>query len=128
MQKKYLTSIERLVRDQWYQSGIYASVDWVAGGNFEGGLYRKYLRFLADSSIVEYRIDKLCERGGQARTGEIFTGKYGSSYKGSISIVLKDYRLNGFVLGDNNEYIACEIEYFGERRRATEGYELVPDQ
>lgn len=109
----YLKSIERLVRDEWYQSGLMASVDWVAGGNFDGYIYRKLLKFQSNSNIVELKHEIVESRGEYYGNKNTIIGSYSSSYKGSISVSFDDFSMNGFVLGKKNEFIA--FDYMRDR-------------
>lgn len=122
---KYETSLERLILDRWYKSGFKASVDWVAGGNFDGYLTIRYLKFLSNSDEVEMKIERVCGRGYELGTIDRSIGKYGASYKGSIFISFENLKMNGYVLGDLNEFLAFESNYSEMKYRFTEGYELV---
>lgn len=43
--------MEKLKLEETYEGGLSASIDWVAGGNFDGYVYRKTLRF-SEHNIV----------------------------------------------------------------------------
>ena len=110
-------SIDRLVRNRWYTTGPLAAVDWVGGGNFEGHIYRHSLRFSADDDTVEMRTERLAERGTGQQPVEIRVGCYGPAQKGSIGITFERGYINGFVLGEENEYIACHVNWAVQPKR-----------
>jgi hypothetical protein len=121
-----LKSIERLKFGKWYQSGLIVSADWIAGGNFEGQISRNYLKFIENTNIVEFRSDLLAKRFETPKTGKIVYGKYyGNNDKGALDVIFENFRMLGFVLGLNNEYIAFDAKYENLKYRKTIGYELL---
>lgn len=117
-------SIDQIVYDSWYQSGILASVDWVAGGNFDGGIYQYHLKFLKKDNKVVMKITEIVYRRKWLKPDKLLQGKFDTSYKGSIKLSFDDFTMNGFVLGEHGRYIAFDLSFKGTNRHYAQAYEL----
>ena len=122
--RNHFKSINRVVYDEWYQSGLSANVDWIAGGNFDGSISRLYLKFVSDTNIAELRGDILCRMGGRPKTGVIVKGTFEDGGQGAINVIFEGRGMRGFVLGDNNEFIAFDVYFSNFEHRKTEAFEL----
>lgn len=125
MEKKYRKSLDKLHYDRWYQSGLKASVDWVAGGNFEGSISMSFIRFLKGTDMVEIRTDRISDRGGSKTRGTVIQGKFTDGGKGAINLKFKNRSMRGFVLGRDDEYIAFESFFPGIKYSITEAYVII---
>ena len=117
--------IEKLRYNIDYKGGLVASVDWIAGGNFDGYLYKTSLRFLIENNtVIKTRviIDK------SRYDDEIYTqeelGTYSETSKATITCIFDNYKMRGKILGEKNQFIAFSVIYENYNRNITECYEI----
>ena len=88
--------IENLVYNADYNSGPLARIDWIAGGNFDGYIYRITLRFSEENNMVT-RIVKIIEKSrydGKISTQEL-KGTFFETDKRAIMCEFGEFRMHG---------------------------------
>ncbi len=94
-----------------YEEGATAPfVDWVAGGNFDGYIQKKSIKFieLNNQVILKSTILDQSRYDGEAANSEIF-GKFEYTDKDTITIKYGETEMRGKILGDKKEFIVFEI-------------------
>jgi len=117
--------IEKLQYDVDYKGSLHASVDWIAGGNFDGYIYRSCLRFLKENNrvIKTIKIVDDSHYDDKVYTEEIY-GTFSETDKGTITCVFPDFKMRGKILGEKNQYIAFSVFISQNGRDVPECYEL----
>jgi hypothetical protein len=99
--------LKKLKLDNDYLSGLIASVDWIAGGNFDGYIFRYRLRFSSENRIVTLETIVIDESRYDGKVNpDVHRGVYKDSDKATITCVFDDFEMRGKILGKNNQYIA----------------------
>jgi hypothetical protein len=94
-----------------YETGATAPyVDWVAGGNFDGYIHKKSIRFIESGNqvIVKSIILDKSRFDGDANNSEIF-GEFEYTGKDTITIKYGEIEMRGKILGDKKEYIVFDL-------------------
>lgn len=114
------------VYEKNYRSGICASIDWVAGGNYDGYIYEKSLIFIRESKkvIMKTKILDDSRYDGVINDGEV-VGSYSFTDHNTITCYFGEIRMRGKVLGINNEYIAFSIFHQRISYPMKESYGLI---
>lgn len=97
--------------DLEYKEGPTAPyVDWVAGGNFDGYIQTKSLKFIESNNqvLIKETILDQSRFDGKAINSEIF-GKFEYTDKDTITVKYADIEMRGKILGVNREFIVFEI-------------------
>ena len=97
--------------DLEYEQGPTAPfVDWVAGGNFDGYIQKKSLRFIESNNqvLIKETILDQSRFDGEAKNSETF-GKFEYTDKDTITIRYADIEMRGKILGENREFIVFDI-------------------
>lgn len=112
--------IAGLVYNADYEGLLGASIDWVAGGNFDGYIHKTILRFYEDGRVLrtfkiidQSRYDGLIENSDRM-------GSFRATDTGTFTCSFDTYSMRGRILGDKNQYLAFSIFEHG----LTECYEL----
>jgi hypothetical protein len=117
--------IEKLQYDVDYKGALIASVDWIAGGNFDGYVYRVCLRFIKENNRVIKAIKIVDDSHYDDKAyGKENYGTFSETDKGTITCVFPNFRMRGKILGDKNQYIAFSIFPAPQYSRDTECYEI----
>lgn len=107
-----------------YEGPLLASIDWVAGGNFDGYVYQSFLRFQEDSTvIIATRIIDQSRYDGKMNDSEI-RGTFSEGDKRTIDCVFEKFEMRGKILGLKNDLIAFAILNPKTRDHSTECYKL----
>jgi hypothetical protein len=114
--------MEKLKLEETYEGGLSASIDWVAGGNFDGYVYRKTLRF-SEHNIVRMNTIILDQSryDGEAENAEMI-GHYEASDHKTITCTFGDYKMRGKILGEQGAYIAFSISHPDVKKSSSECY------
>ena len=118
--------IAKLVFNVDYKGSLFASVDWIAGGNFDGYIIRNSIRFIKENNIVirtQTVVDK-SRYDDDINSSEI-SGTYFESGHATISCVFEKFEMRGKILGDKNQFIAFSLYSRENNISRTECYELV---
>ncbi|WPQ60489.1 hypothetical protein SIO70_19255 [Chitinophaga sancti] len=122
-------SIEKIVFDKAYDGPIDADIDWVAGGNFDGYIYKTTLRFTEEKNEVVLTtkiVDQSRYDGEEFDTNDI--GTFSVSDKRAIVCQFPGFDMRGRFLGENCEFIAFSIWYNKDRTRTySKVYTLTAD-
>ena len=97
--------------DLIYEEGPTAPfVDWVAGGNFDGYIQKKSLKFIESNNQVLLEVNILDQSrfDGQAINSETL-GKFEYTDKDTITVKYADIEMRGKILGGKREFIVFEI-------------------
>ena len=99
--------IENLSYDTLYEGNLDASIDWVAGGNFDGYITQTSLYFIEEGSIVIWRRTVLDQSryDGEAEDLELH-GKFREADKKTLTCTFKEFEIRGKILGNKHELIA----------------------
>ncbi|WP_343672802.1 hypothetical protein [Chitinophaga sp.] len=103
-------SIEKIVFDKVYEGPVDADIDWVAGGNFDGYIYKTTLRFTEEKNKVVLTtkiIDQSRYDGKEFDKDAI--GTFSVSDKRAIVCEFPGFDMRGRFLGENGEFIAFSI-------------------
>ena len=96
-----------------YIGGPSAEIDWVAGGNFDGYVYKKILRFSKDNTVkMTTVILNQSKYDGHLADSEI-TGNYKNTDHNTITCYFGTREMRGVVLGEQGEYLAFSVHYPG---------------
>jgi hypothetical protein len=99
--------LQKLKLDRDYISGLDASVDWVAGGNFDGYVYRFRLRFSSNNNIVTMEKIVLDQsRYDGSVTPEVMYGVYKETDHATITCVFEDFEMRMKILGNSDQFLA----------------------
>ena len=111
--------------DVEYLGGISASVDWVAGGNFDGYVYKNSLKFIKENQqvILQTEILDKSRYDEEIQSGEII-GNFGFSDHKTITCIFGERRMRGKILGQKKEYIAFSIFHPNVKYPVEECYEM----
>jgi hypothetical protein len=119
-----LEKYNKLKYDIEYFEGITAPyIDWVGGGNFDGYLVQKYLKFIEHNNRVELHtkvIDKT--RYDNNIEDSVIIGSFNHSDKDTITLTFEHFQMRGKVLGEKNELIAFDI--WNTSLKRTEVYKI----
>jgi hypothetical protein len=117
--------LEKLFYDRDYEGQLLTQVDWIAGGNFDGYILRKYLRFSKADNMVT-RITKVIDNSrydGIIESTEL-KGTFSETDKATITCRFENIEMRGKILGDKNQYIAFSIISLPSNIILTECYEI----
>ncbi|WP_343691823.1 hypothetical protein [Chitinophaga sp.] len=111
-------SIEKIAFDKVYEGPVDARIDWVAGGNFDGYIYKTSLRFTEEKSevVLTTRIIDQSSFDG-IEFDEDLIGKFEFSDKRAIVCQFPNFDMRGSLLGENNEFIAFSIWHNKNREK-----------
>ncbi|RFM31432.1 hypothetical protein [Chitinophaga silvisoli] len=101
-------SIEKIVFDKEYEGPVDAFVDWIAGGNFDGYLYKTSLRFTqAESKVVlTTKIIDQSKFDDRNAHDQDAVGTFSVTDKSAIVCQFGDFEMRGSVVGKEHEFIA----------------------
>lgn len=117
--------VEKLRFGLTYESGEMAIIDWVAGGNFDGYIYKKYLVFYEKDNKVTLELKVINqERSDSSINDNLQEGKFVASDHNTITCIFEGMNMRGKVLGENFEFIAFSIHYPNFNRIISECYHL----
>lgn len=108
-----------------YLGGISASIDWVAGGNFDGYIYKKSLKFIKKNQkvIMQTEILNKSQYDEEIQSNETI-GKFIFSDHKTITCIFGEKKMRGKILGQNKEYIAFSIIHPRIKFPVEECYEM----
>ena len=108
-----------------YECGPLASIDWVAGGNFDGFVYTKSMMFQEDSKEVIIRTFVLNQDkyDGQRRDTEII-GQYEFTDKDTLTVTYNKVKMRGKILRNGTEYIVFTVSHPLLKGGSKEVYQL----
>lgn len=108
-----------------YESGPEGVADWIAGGNFDGYLFKKSILFRENSNevILKTTIIDQSRYDGERSDSEI-TGQYAYTGKDTITIQYQQLTMLGKILGKQREFIIFSLEYNSEHLDRAEVYQL----
>ncbi len=107
-----------------YVGSLSASIDWVAGGNFDGYVYRSTLQFYEDGQ-VDKRIVVLHQAHYDGTKQDIFsTGQFEYTDHETITCTFGTMKMRGKVLGEDGRFIAFSLMYPEQKYPVSEVYEL----
>ena len=116
--------MNKLKYDTEYFEGITAPyIDWVGGGNFDGYLIQKCLKFIELDNRVELHtkvIDKT--RYDNNIEDSVIVGSFNYSDKDTITLIFEHFQMRGKVLGVKNKIIAFDVWHTPLKR--TEVYKI----
>lgn len=103
-------SIEKIAFDKVYEGPMDACIDWIAGGNFDGYIYKTSLKFTAEKHevVLTTRIIDQSRFDG-IEFDEDLIGRFEFSDKRAIVCQFPNFDMRGRLLGENNEFIAFSI-------------------
>jgi hypothetical protein len=113
-------NLERLKFKVDYEGLLSAQVDWVAGGNFDGYVYKTILCFYEDGKVI--RTLKILDqsRYDGYKNGSESIGTFRASDTDTITCSFENHIMRGKILGDKDQYLAFSV--YGSNY--TECYEL----
>jgi hypothetical protein len=121
-----LMETEKIYWDRAYEGPLNASIDWVAGGNFDGYVYRITLRFVAEGRKV-IRTKSILDQSrydGHVASDESI-GTFSDTDKATLTCFFDTFQMRGKLLGERNQFIAFDIWPANrDLDRWTECYEL----
>lgn len=89
-----------------YQTGLTASVDWVAGGNFDGYIYQKSLTFFSENNKVVWQKNIIDQsKHDNKLENSALTGTFEFSDHGTITCYFSSFTMRGVCLGDQHQYL-----------------------
>ena len=118
---------DKLVYDVDYQGPLEALVDWIAGGNFDGYIYKTYLRFSRESNTVVSKckiVDQTAYDDHREDWEQVGTFSFDTVH-GAITCTFEKFTLRGRILGDRNQYIAFSSYRPEIRQEKSICYELL---
>lgn len=109
--------IPHLQYDEDYYGPLSASVDWVAGGNFDGYVYQQRLRFSEKDQKVTlfYDIIDASRYDSKVDAGSV-EGHYQATDHETITCSIGETTLRGVLLGPNKSIIAFSRRQVGVDR------------
>ncbi|MCU7617186.1 hypothetical protein NZ698_08250 [Chryseobacterium sp. PBS4-4] len=117
--------IEKLKYDHNYLGALNARVNWIAGGNFDGYIYRVHLRFLKENNKVIKTIKIVDDsRYDDKAYDKDVHGTFSETDKGTISCKFENFEMRGKILGGKNEFIVFSVLSTGNNEEMTECYEI----
>ena len=96
--------------DKEYEEGATAPfVDWVAGGNFDGYIHKKSIKFIETNNqvIIKHTVLDQSSYDGNATNSET-VGKFEYTDKDTIT---EKFEMRGKILGSQNEYIVFSVSH-----------------
>lgn len=113
------------VFDKEYECGAQGVVDWVAGGNFDGYIFKKSLTFKETSNevLLKTSIIEQTRYDGQKSNTELI-GNYQLTDKDTITVTCNNLKMRGKIIGTRNEYIVFSILLEDRASQITEVYKL----
>ena len=99
--------------DTEYEEGATAPfVDWVAGGNFDGYLLKKSMKFTESNNqvLIKHTVLDQSRYDGIATNSEIL-GEFEYTDKDTITVKYQEVKMRGKILGDQNEYIVFSVSH-----------------
>ncbi|MCU0440268.1 MAG: hypothetical protein MUC49_20450 [Raineya sp.] len=118
--------IDKLHFDKFYESGISASIDWIAGGNFDGYIYQMLLKFSKEDRLVTlfFKVLDKSRYDDEINDSQI-QGEFSIDQQhAAIICVFENFEMRGSILGNNNEYIAFSVLYSESRYNTEVCYKL----
>ena len=108
-----------------YVCGAQAIVDWVAGGNFDGYVFKKSILFKehTDEVIIQTSILDQGKYDGKKSDSELI-GVYEFTDKDTITIKYNDFNMRGKIIRNENEYIVFSVYHPLLKTDTTEVYQL----
>jgi hypothetical protein len=100
--------MDKLRLETEYETGILACIDWVAGGNFDGYLYRITLLF-QETKVVKMKkimVDQSSYDDSTEETELESIGSYATTDHGIITCTFEKFEMRGVFLGTDSEYLA----------------------
>ena len=109
-----------------YECGAQASIDWVAGGNFDGYIFKKSILFKKDSNqaIIKTHIIDQGRYDGKKSDSEVL-GVYEFTDKDTISLKYNDFTMRGKILGNEKELIAFSVYHPLIKSEVSEVYQIA---
>ncbi len=85
-------------------------IDWVAGGNFDGYLIQKSLKFIEQNNKVELNTKVVHKKNYDGFIEDsIITGSFRQTEKETLTLTFEHFEMRGKILGENEELIAFSI-------------------
>ena len=116
--------MDKLKLEKPYKGGLSASIDWVAGGNFDGFVYQNILIFSEDHTVKCLTIVLDQSRYDGEKENSELIGHYEETDHKTITCVFGDYKMRGKVLGNEGEYIAFSGSHPNFKQTYSECYQL----
>lgn len=93
-----------------YESGIAADVDWVAGGNFDGYVYRSTMIFFKEGNkvILKKTILDQSKYDGEAKHS-VLEGQFAFTDHATITCFFNETKMRGKILGQSGEFLAFSV-------------------
>jgi hypothetical protein len=92
-----------------YIGSVSANIDWVAGGNFDGYLFRRILRFSKDNTVKMRTVILDKSRYDADITDTEVIGRYEESDHYTITCYLGARKMRGIILGSKSEYLTFSV-------------------
>lgn len=109
-----------------YESGLLAYADWVAGGNFDGYVYKKTLIFNEIGNRVTIKYTTLDQSNYDGEQGDFeISATFQYTDHETITITNNQVVQRGKILGDNRQYIAFSYLSPNLPELNEEAYQLV---
>ncbi len=105
--------VNHLRLEQEYIGGFSAEIDWVAGGNFDGYVYERILRFSKDNTVKMTNVILDQSRYDGDKANSEITGRYEETDHNTITCYFGTREMRGVVLGEQGEYLAFSVHYPG---------------
>jgi hypothetical protein len=103
--------INHLKLEEDYIGGVSAEVDWVAGGNFDGYVFKRILRFSKNNMVKMTTIILDHSRYDRDITDFEVTGKYEETDHNTITCYVGLRQMRGVNLGDQGKYLTFSVHY-----------------
>ena len=109
---------------EYLQGPTTGFVDWVAGGNFDGYIQQKSIRFVEPKEvIVKIKVLDQSRYDGNAQNSEI-KGEFRYTDKDTLTIKYGNIEMRGKILGSNREYIVFSVSNSLAENGGNEVYKL----
>ena len=95
---------------EYFEGKTAPYIDWVGGGNFDGYLIQKILKFREEDNKVELHtrvINKIRYDG--TVEDSVINGTYKQTEKDTLTLVFDNFEMRGKILGENDEIIAFSV-------------------
>lgn len=113
--------------DTDYVCGPFSRVDWVAGGNFDGYVYQKVLRFREEGQVVHYLYRILDQSYYDDHTDDqLIRGTFAYTDHRTITCTFPGFSMRGKLISPEGRYIAFSVSNSSGPTGQTECFEKRP--
>lgn len=109
-----------------YECGAQAIIDWVAGGNFDGYIFKKSILFKKENNlaVIKTHIIDQGRYDGKMSDSEVM-GKHEFTDKDTITLKYNDFSMRGKILGNEKNIIAFSVYHPLIKNDTSEVYQLA---